>query len=70
MTIQTVTLGYPRIGKNREVKKALMELPVASISLDFTQRSLSCSLRLDKQLPLPVIYDDVARQVREEADAQ
>ncbi|WP_233743562.1 hypothetical protein [Leptodesmis sichuanensis] len=23
MTIQTATLGYPRIGKNREVKKAL-----------------------------------------------
>lgn len=23
MTIQAATLGYPRIGKNREVKKAL-----------------------------------------------
>lgn len=26
MTFQTATLGYPRIGKNREVKKALEAL--------------------------------------------
>jgi hypothetical protein len=59
MTIQTETSGYPRIGKNREVKKAPEAFGSAKLETDALFQTLPALKNIVKY----------AKVLREEADA-
>jgi len=59
MTILTKTLGYPRIGKNREVKKALEAFSSGKLETDALLQTLPALKNIVKY----------AKMLREEANA-